>query len=165
MGIVADALDLEVARSGAGLEVTAGRRLNVVIDGDVVQIEVMASNAHNVAGLLDGRIRSDFADPVRAGSPAGVDAAEDMNLTVGTARDVNLSGSIGDRQIYGTIDVESALKSGFCGEDRQGAEQQSNCRNPKSSHRISRFKSDGARSRIIAGERPGRLLSGRSQSQ
>jgi hypothetical protein len=66
------------------------RRLNLVVDADVVQVLVMAPDAHNVARLLDGRVSRNLLHPLLAAAPAALHFAEDVHLVARAARQVNI---------------------------------------------------------------------------
>src|ERR1039458_9137135 len=97
LGVLADAIVGSIAGAGGSVEVNIGRGLNLVIDADVVIILVAGADAHNVAGLLDGRIGRDPPDLLVAPAPSRLHPPEDMDLIAGAVREVNVSRASRDR--------------------------------------------------------------------
>src|SRR5579872_581857 len=103
----------------------------------------MIADADDIAGLLDGRIGSDLSHAgfVVAVPVVGVNLAEDVNLVVGAARDVNIARS----SVYGELDVavdgEVALERGFRGEcGKSRCKEEGRCYCETMLHRVPRFE-------------------------
>src|SRR5258708_22488577 len=91
--IFSHALNLDIPRSRAGLEKRVSRRLDVVVDADVVIVLVMRTNADDIARLLDRWIGRDFTDPpLVVAVPIGFHVAIDVNLAARPLGDVNMAG-------------------------------------------------------------------------
>ena len=112
LGVLAHAVDRDVAGAGAGVEKSILRRLNLIVDADVVQVLVVAADADDVARLLDGRMSRDLAHLlVRCRStPAGLDPAEDVHLVVRAAGEVNVARAGRDRQLYAPAHRQGAFE-------------------------------------------------------
>ena len=88
--ILAHAFHGNVARTGTGLQQRVLRRLNLVVDADVLQVLVMPADAHDVARLLNGRVGRYLLHSLLAAAPAGLHFAEDVHLVACAARQVNV---------------------------------------------------------------------------
>jgi len=73
LGVFADAVVADIAGARGGVQVSVSGRLNLIIDADVVQVFMARANAHDVSGLLDGRIVGDLLNLTLVGAPAGLD--------------------------------------------------------------------------------------------
>ena len=62
LGILADAVVVNVAGAGVGLEESIRRSFDVVFDADVVVVLVALADANDISRLLDRWIVRDFLD-------------------------------------------------------------------------------------------------------
>ena len=140
LGVFADAVVADIAGARGGVQVSVSGCLNLIIDADVVQVFMARANAHDVSGLLDGRIVGDLLNLTLVGAPAGLDPSEDVNLAVGAVGDMDVTRASGHGKLDFSVQVEVALEGGFGGVDGRGCEScctcEQCCSNEKTVHGI-----------------------------
>src|ERR1700734_2678472 len=122
LDIRTDAIVRHAAGACGCVQKAVGRSLNFVVDADVVEVFVVQPDANDVAGLLDGRVRSDLLDFTLVGTPVGLDAREDVDAAGRAAHQMNRAGTILNGEIDTTAQIQAAIEGGLGGVNWNGSQ-------------------------------------------
>jgi len=137
--VVAHSVVGYLARARGGVQVNIRRRLNLVIDADVVHVFVVAANFYNAACLLDGRVGRNLPNLILTPAPVGPYLREDMDLSGGALRQVDVSRAILHRQFRCAFDLQVALEGRLRCQRRKGCQHQCGCCEKNPFHSVPLF--------------------------